>query len=133
MGLEAISAVSDARPLRAEDHGRGRGETGQSALSTVSGRDERVIHRPSTVRAGQSAERPVAGAILVFTDEHGTEVARITSRADGTFLVELAPGSYRMTPQPVDGLMGTPEPMDVEVASGQPMAELQVSYDTGIR
>lgn len=79
------------------------------------------------------AERPVAGAVLVFTLVAGTEVGRVTSAADGSFSVELAPGAYRLTAQPVEGLMGTPEPMDVEVVAGQPMTELQVSYDTGIR
>jgi hypothetical protein len=79
------------------------------------------------------AARPVAGAVLVFSDAAGAEVARAISDADGTFSVELAPGAYRVTAQPVEGLMGTPEPMEVEVEAGQPMTELQVSYDTGIR
>jgi hypothetical protein len=78
------------------------------------------------------AERPVPGAVLVFTDADDTEVARATSAADGTFTLELAPGAYRLTPQPVEGLMGTPALMDVLVEAG-PMTELQVSYDTGIR
>jgi len=78
------------------------------------------------------AERPVAGAVLVFTDAAGLEVARVTSAADGTFTVELPPGDYHVSARPVEGLMGTPGPMDVEVEAGQP-TELQVSYDTGIR
>jgi hypothetical protein len=78
------------------------------------------------------AARPVAGAVLVFSDAGGTEVARATSAADGTFTVELAPGAYRLTPQSVDGLMGTPAAMDVVVEAGPP-TEVQVSYDTGIR
>ena len=78
------------------------------------------------------AARPVAGAVLVFTDAGGAEVARGTSAADGTFTVELAPGAYRLTPQSVKGLMGTPAVMDVVVEAGLP-TELQVSYDTGIR
>ncbi|MGZ8563653.1 MAG: MSCRAMM family protein [Candidatus Limnocylindria bacterium] len=79
------------------------------------------------------ADRPVAGAVLVFRDASGVEVARASSAADGTFSVELAPGAYRLTAEPVEGLMGTPEPMEVGVEAGQPMAELTVSYDTGIR
>lgn len=79
------------------------------------------------------AERPVAGAMLVFTDAAGTEVARVTSAADGSFSVELLPGAYRLTAEPVDGLMGTPAPIDVVVEAGGPLTELQVSYDTGIR
>jgi hypothetical protein len=77
-------------------------------------------------------ERPVAGAVLVFTDTAGAEVARVTSAADGSFSVELAPGGYRLTAEPVKGLMGTPAPMDVQVEAGG-RTELQVSYDTGIR
>lgn len=79
------------------------------------------------------ADRPVAGAVLVFSDASGGEVARAISAADGTFSVELAPGAYRLSAEPVEGLMGTPEPMEVGVEVGQPMAELTVSYDTGIR
>jgi hypothetical protein len=78
-------------------------------------------------------ERPVAGAVLVFTTPAGVEVARATSASDGTFSVDLAPGAYRLTAQPVEGLMGTPAPMEIEVEPGVPMTELQVSYDTGIR
>ena len=79
------------------------------------------------------ADRPVVGAVLVFRDLAGTEVARVTSGADGTFSVELAPGAYRLIPQPFHGLMGTPAPMDVGVDAGQPMTVVNVSYDTGIR
>jgi hypothetical protein len=79
------------------------------------------------------ADHPVAGAVLIFTDGAGAEVARTTSQADGTFSVELAPGAYRLVAQPVEGLMGTPGPIDVQVEDGQPMSEVPVSYDTGIR
>ena len=79
------------------------------------------------------AERAVAGAVLVFSDASGAEVARATSDAEGTFAVELAPGAYRLMPQPVEGLMGTPAALEVEVEAGQPMTEVQVSYDTGMR
>lgn len=78
-------------------------------------------------------ERAVAGAVLIFSDASGTEVARTTSGHDGNFAVELAPGTYLLTAEPVDGLMGTPAPIDVEVVAGEPMTEVRVSYDTGIR
>ncbi len=60
-------------------------------------------------------------------------MVQVTSAADGSFSVELAPGAYRLTAQPVEGLMGTPAPIEVLVEAGQPMTEVQVSYDTGIR
>lgn len=78
------------------------------------------------------ADRPVEGAVLVFSDQAGSEVVRVTSAEDGTFAVELAPGAYRVTALPVTGLMGTPGPMDVQVVAGE-AADLPVSYDTGIR
>lgn len=79
------------------------------------------------------ADRPVADAELVVTTRAGDEVARATSDADGTFAIALAPGLYRLEPQPVDGLMGTDAPMEFTVEWGMLIPELVVSYDTGIR
>jgi hypothetical protein len=61
------------------------------------------------------------------------EVARVTSAEDGSFAVALAPGSYRVVPQPVDGLMGTAAELEVRVEVGEPSGELAIAYDTGIR
>jgi hypothetical protein len=79
------------------------------------------------------AERPVAGAVLLISDRNGREVGRVTAGEDGGFTLQLAPGAYRLVPQPVEGLMGTAAPIDFDVEAGQPMTEVQVSYDTGIR
>lgn len=78
-------------------------------------------------------DRPVAGAVLVVLDLDGAEVTRITSAADGRFGVELAAGDYRLVPQPVAGWLGTPAPIQVHVSPGEPLADVAVSYDTGIR
>jgi hypothetical protein len=46
----------------------------------------------------------------------------------------LSPGTYRLTPQPVAGLMGTPGPVDFAVGSAATALDLApISYDTGIR
>lgn len=79
------------------------------------------------------ADRPVAGAVLVIVDGTGGEVARVTSAEDGSFAVALAPGSYRVVPQPVDGLMGIAAEVEIRVEVGEPSGELVVAYDTGIR
>jgi hypothetical protein len=79
------------------------------------------------------AERPVAGADLLILDQDGTEVARVTAGEDGTFTIQLVPGSYHLVPQPVAGLMGIAQPIDFVVDAGQPVGDLHVSYDTGIR
>lgn len=78
------------------------------------------------------APRPVDGAILVFRDGSGTEVARITTAADGTFFAELAQGFYVVAAQPVEGLLGTPGPQAVTVTGGAAV-RLALTYDTGIR
>ena len=75
--------------------------------------------------------RPVAAAVLVVLGEDGTHVARVTAAADGTFSVPLAPGRYRLVPQPVRGLMGTAPEQRFTVGERDP--KLTVTYDTGIR
>ena len=80
------------------------------------------------------ADRPVNGAVMVVTTQDGSEVARATTDATGTFRLQLLPGSYRLVPQPVDGLMGTPQPIAFAVLTGGSPIELSpISYDTGIR
>lgn len=79
------------------------------------------------------ADRPVEGAVLVVTTLAGVEVTRTTSDADGRFTFSLAPGAYRLEPQPVEGLMGTADPMEFTVELGVPALDLLVGYDTGIR
>lgn len=79
------------------------------------------------------ADRPVAGALLLITDMTGVEVARATTGVDGEFSIELAPGAYRLVPQPVEGLMGTAAPIEFGVSAEGPLAQLTVGYDTGIR
>lgn len=78
------------------------------------------------------ADRPVAGAVLVVT-ENGNEVARASSAADGSFHLRLAPGEYQLAPQSVDGLMGTAAPLALSVRDGESPPPLIVAYDTGIR
>ncbi len=74
------------------------------------------------------APRPVADAeirlqgptsLTLTTDEHG--------RAHG----KVAVGTYRLAPQPVNGLMGTPAPRTLAVH--QTATSVSISYDTGIR
>jgi hypothetical protein len=79
------------------------------------------------------ADRPVVAAVLVVTDLNGSEIARTVTHADGRFSIELAPGAYRLVPQPVEGLMGTAAAIDVRVEAEGPLTDIQVSYDTGIR
>ena len=78
------------------------------------------------------APRPVDGAVLVFRDGAGTEVAQTTTAADGTFFADLPAGTYLVTPQPAKGLLGTPGPQSVTITDGA-VVRLDLAYDTGIR
>ncbi|MDQ5839580.1 MAG: carboxypeptidase-like regulatory domain-containing protein [Chloroflexota bacterium] len=79
------------------------------------------------------ADRPVEGAVLVVTTLAGVEVDWTTSDAEGRFALSLAPGHYRLEPQPVEGLMGTAAPVEFTVDPGAPALDLVIGYDTGIR
>ena len=79
------------------------------------------------------ADRPVEGAVLVVTTLGGVEVDRTTSDAEGRFTLSLAPGAYRLEPQPVEGLMGTAAPVEFTVEPGARALDLVIGYDTGIR
>jgi hypothetical protein len=77
------------------------------------------------------ADRPVAGATIHIFDERGLEVAQLETDAGGAFLVSLEPGVYRVVADPVEGLMRTPEPLEVTV--GAAMSVVTLTFDTGIR
>lgn len=79
------------------------------------------------------ADRPVEGAVLVVTTLDGVELDRTTSDANGRFALSLPTGTYRLEPQPVEGLMGTAEPVEFSVEPGAPALDLVIGYDTGIR
>jgi hypothetical protein len=78
------------------------------------------------------ADRPVANAVLVVFNLGDNEVGRIVTTPDGYFEVSLAPGWYRIEPQPVEGLLGTAPSFEVEIRSGVTNT-VSVTYDTGIR
>jgi hypothetical protein len=84
-------------------------------------------------RADQSpCIRAVPDATIVATDAAGKEVARAMSDGSGAYFLQLPPGTYRIVPQPVAGLMGTAAAETVQVTSGA-ATRLDFAYDTGIR
>ena len=84
-------------------------------------------------RAGQSAcVRPVSGASILALDSAGHEVGRAVSDSAGAYFLRLAPGTYAVVPQHVDGLMGVAPEQTVTVPDGPPV-QLDLEYDTGIR
>jgi hypothetical protein len=78
------------------------------------------------------APRPVAGAEIRVLDGGGQAVGSAVTAADGSAFLGLAPGSYTVQPQPVEGLMGTAPEMTADVQDGI-ATSVELSYDTGIR
>jgi len=78
-------------------------------------------------------DRPVAGAEIVVRNEAGESVARVTTAEDGSFSVPVGAGRYELLAQTVDGLLGTPAPIEVVVVEGIDPEPVVVAYDTGIR
>ena len=81
------------------------------------------------------APRPVPGATVIATDRAGREVARAVSNTTGFFEFALAPGTYKLTPQPMsDQMMRAPEGTSVTLGGTAPeTAIIDFTYDTGIR
>ena len=77
------------------------------------------------------APRPVVDATVRAVAYSGEEFESTTD-GDGRFSLVLPPGRYQIIAQPVDGLMGNPTPIEIEVSSEAIDLGVLV-YDTGIR
>jgi hypothetical protein len=88
---------------------------------------------PASPLPGQCVPRPVAGAVLVISDSAGHEVTRATSASDGRWAAAVSAGTYAITPQSVQGLLGTAQPVAFSVAAGAVPTDIRIDYDTGIR
>lgn len=83
-------------------------------------------------RAGDPAcaPRPVKGARLSLD---GASEMTLKTDANGTARETMIPvGAYRLVAQPVNGLMGTPAPLEL-VITRRNATHVTLSYDTGIR
>ncbi len=79
------------------------------------------------------APLPVAGATVVATDVTGREVARTVSKGDGSYVLDLAPGTYTLTPSTtLGGTLRAPKGRSVTVAVSEPLT-VDFTFDTGIR
>ena len=100
-----------------------------------SGIEGRVTVGPvcPVVRAGVPCPDRPYEAELAILDGSGREVASVRSDAAGSYRIALAPGRYRVVPQPPPGLpLPRGEAVDVTVPPGR-FVTLDISYDSGIR
>jgi hypothetical protein len=73
----------------------------------------------------------VAGATVIVRALDGDDVATAQTSNDGSYEVVVPPGRYTVEGAPVEGLLGNPKSVEVEVGDGVTIVGLQ--YDTGIR
>ena len=77
------------------------------------------------------ADKPVAEAVIEITRPDGEVIGRVLSDRSGLFTISLAAGEYTLTPQPLDGYMGTASAQSI--TAGPSPIEVAFFYDTGIR
>jgi type 1 fimbria pilin len=80
----------------------------------------------------ECAPRAVPDAEVVATLADGGEV-RARSDENGSFRLDLTPGTVTITFAPVEGSMLAPESITVTVRENQTLDLSDVAYDTGIR
>lgn len=78
------------------------------------------------------ADRPVEDAEIILRDAGGKEIEKVTGLKGGRGTLALAPGTYRLEPQPVPRLLGTPPAQTVTLVEGDART-VTFRYDTGIR
>jgi hypothetical protein len=69
---------------------------------------------------------------LIVERPSGELVASVLARNGRGSLDGLDAGRYRLIPQPVSGLLGTPAPVAFSITAGD-VTRLRLNYDTGIR
>lgn len=110
--------------------------TGSGDFAQVRGR---VVSEPSCPVETAGAEcspQPLATTVEAFEGEgqaagHAEPTASAEAGADGSFELDLAPGTYTLVADPPGGL-GAPATEKVTVGTGQE-AEVTLTIDSGIR
>lgn len=77
------------------------------------------------------ADRPIPGVTVLVLTATGTEAGRTTTDENGFYAFALPSGPYTLEPQPVEGMMRGPGPIDVVVEDA--VVTVDIPYDTGIR
>ncbi len=115
------------------------GVPGFETPSSPSGIQGTVVLGPTCAGAESTpgANDPVPcvtpySAQLVVLDGENAVVGRVTSSADGAFVIELPPGDYIVAPATGTDSYPIANPVSVTVVNGQ-FAHIEVNYDTGIR
>ena len=74
---------------------------------------------------------PVGDARIIVFGADGATVGHTLTDPAGEFVFELAPGSYEIVAEPVEGFPGTPSPTAAVVDDG--FGTIDLEFDTAIR
>ena len=77
------------------------------------------------------ADKPYQATIVVKTADGSKEVARFTSKADGTFKQALQPGTYLLDPVSSNNYPYSSQ--QTVTVSANKYTQVTISYDTGVR
>ncbi len=125
--VAAACSGADGGPSTADAVLSGTVTAGPTCPVAVSSNDGATVNEHTAC-----APRPVEGAHVRVSAFDGRTAIRVFSDADGYFEVTLQPGSYEVSADPVDGLVGVPDSVVVTVIEGGSV-HLELRYDTGIR
>jgi hypothetical protein len=132
---QGSSPVPSGVPGAGMDAGSGGSTGGGGILPGGTGIEGHVFAGPTcpVVRVDDPgcADRPLAGATLVFLTAGGAEAARTTTDAGGFYAVPLPPGPYTIEPQLVEGMVRGSPTIPVVVTDG--VVTVDIPFDTGIR
>jgi hypothetical protein len=78
------------------------------------------------------APRPLVGGTVSALSADGT-LTLLTAGADGVAATRLPIGRYTLTPMPVEGVLTTAMPIEIELRDETTVIEREFVYDTGIR
>jgi hypothetical protein len=111
---------------------RGGGANTTLALGSVSGVALAGPTCPVESADEPCPDRPVEGATVRVETPEGVEVAVTTTDREGRYSFDIPAGSYRIVAMPYEGLMGTPDPVEIILGAGETLT-VDLPYDTGIR
>lgn len=112
--------------------GRGPVASSGDALGTIRGAVLLAPTCPVQSIESPCPGRPLAGVPVRVVDDEGAVRARAVSGNDGTFVIDVAPGSYLLTASIQDDPARSVAPIRVSVRAGE-VVHSDVLVDSGIR
>lgn len=104
----------------------------EEALGTIRGAVLLAPTCPVESTESPCPGRPLAGVPVLVEDLEGDVQARTVSGEDGTFVIDVAPGSYALTASIEDDPARSVKPTRVDVRAGE-VVRSDVVVDSGIR